>query len=236
MRWSRDHDVLLMREILLHEPWANRHGSPERGKAWEEVSDSLNGAADAALKFKVTQRSVRDRFKLLMQNYKKRQNEEIKASGIAPPEETELEHALEDIIERFQEADTNYRKELEDKKTKNEVDTRKAVEMRKRSLETFSESMDRSEDSKKRPRSTGNETLQYLRERSEQEMKIKEDELKLKKIELQQQKGQALALQQQQESIMQYMLSQQQQQFNAQQQQQTALLALFSKVADKLEK
>ena len=65
------------------------------------------------------------------------QNEEIKASGIAPAEETELEHALEDIIERFQEADTNYRKELEDKKTKNEGDTRKAVEMRKRSLETF---------------------------------------------------------------------------------------------------
>ena len=108
--------------------------------------------------------------------------------------------------------------------------------MRKRSLETFSESMNGSEDSKKRPRSTGSETIQYLRERGEQEMKIKEDELKLKKIELQQQKCQALVLQQQQESIMQHMLSQQQQQFNAQQQQRTALLTLFSKLADKLEK
>ena len=58
------------------------------------------------------------------------------------------------------------------KKSKNEADTHKAAEMT-RSLETFSESNARvrNEPVVKKSRNTGSETVQYLRKKSENELK-----------------------------------------------------------------
>ena len=59
--------MAFMKEILLYEPWTYKHGSTERGKTWENICDSLNSLPD--LYFKVTQRSIRDRFKLLTDKF-----------------------------------------------------------------------------------------------------------------------------------------------------------------------
>ena len=58
------------------------------------------------------------------------------------------------------------------KKSKNEADTHKATEMT-RSLETFSESNARvgNDPVVKKSRNTGRETVQYLRKKSENELK-----------------------------------------------------------------
>ena len=48
--------------------------------------------------FKVSQRSVRDRFNVLKNNFAKRQREEERASGISP-EICQVDECLEDIIE-----------------------------------------------------------------------------------------------------------------------------------------
>ena len=105
MRWTSGHDVMFLREVLVHEPWKQKYGSQERGKVWEKIAESLNGLNTVCeLYFKVTQRSVRDRYKLLVDNFKKREREEDAASGISP-EETESDIALADIIERFEEVD-----------------------------------------------------------------------------------------------------------------------------------
>ena len=50
-----------------------------------------------------------------MDNYKKRMREEERASGIAP-EETELDIALEDIIEKFIVAEEEHKQQTTDKK------------------------------------------------------------------------------------------------------------------------
>ena len=83
---------------------------------------------------------------------------EAVASGISP-EETESDIALADIIERF--------KQTDEKKSKNEADTLKVAEMRRRSLETFSESNARlgNEPMVKNSRNTGTEAVQYSREK-----------------------------------------------------------------------
>ena len=177
MRWTYEHDVMLMREVLLHEPWMHRRGSPERGKVWDKIAESLNGL-NTTMYFKVTQRSVRDRYNLLVENYKKKEREEARASGI-DAEETELDQSVADAIERFREADENHQQESEEKKGKIEADTKKAIEMRKRSLETFGETKERNgEEVKcKRARNSGSETIQYLREKSENELKLREEEL-----------------------------------------------------------
>ena len=65
--------------------------------------------------FKVSQKSVRDQFNALKNNFAKRQREEERASDISP-EISEVDECLEDIIERFKERDENQRKENEEKK------------------------------------------------------------------------------------------------------------------------
>ena len=161
-----------------------KYGSQERGKVWEKIAESLNGLNTVCeLNFKVTQRSAWDRHKLLVDNFKKLEREEAAASGISP-EETESDNALADIIERFEEADEMHKKQTNEKKSKNEADTRKAAEMRC-SLETFSKSNDRigNEPVVKKSRNTGSETVQYLGEKSENELKLRTEELNQRKLE-----------------------------------------------------
>ena len=88
MVWTELHDTALVREIILFEPWLQRHGSYERGQIWKLIAESVKQIQE--ITFKVDDRAVRDYFKLLEIKYKKKINEENKATGIAPHEETEL--------------------------------------------------------------------------------------------------------------------------------------------------
>ena len=56
--WTESHDVALVREIILLEPWLHRHGTPERGQIWKRIAESLNQIQEPC--FKVDDRSVRD--------------------------------------------------------------------------------------------------------------------------------------------------------------------------------
>ena len=232
MRWTTDHDVALVREIILHEPWEKWQGSVERGKSWENIAASLNGLTE--IHFKVTQRSVRDHYKVLVDAFKKKEREEKNASGISP-EESEVVQALADIVERFEQSDDDYKKQSEEKKNKAAADTAKATEMRKRSLETFAETNVRADkEPTKKQRNCGSETINYLKEKAETEMHLRREELELKREETETAKAQAILNNQLQQTMAQAM--QQQQQMNAtlmqaQQQQQAALIALIEKLA-----
>lgn len=144
MRWTAEHDLTLLKEMLLQEPYKYKHGSPERGQVWDIMSQTLNYMED--LYFKVSQRSVRDRFKTISDNFKRRIREEESASGITP-DYTELDQALHDVIERFKVADEDHKNLSASKKAKIDEEVEKASEMRKRSLETFKETNDRLENS-----------------------------------------------------------------------------------------
>ena len=63
-------EVLLLREMVVINPFGYLHGSMERGKKWEEVSKSFQGKAN----FKVTSRACRDKYNLLKVKNKKRTN------------------------------------------------------------------------------------------------------------------------------------------------------------------
>ena len=202
MRWTKDHDLILLKEILLFEPYSQRRGSPERGRVWEQITESLNGQReDKILTVKVSQRSLRDRFNVLKNNFAKWQREEERASGISP-EISEVDECLEDIIERFKERDENQRKGNEEKKERATEDALKAAEMRKRSLETFTESQNRSNEeiTPKRTRNNGNDTISYLTAKYESEFNLQKEELALRREEIEttktiiQQQGQLLSV------------------------------------------
>ena len=64
------------------------------------------------MNFKVTTRSVTDRYALLLKKYKKMWSEEEKASVINP-KHTEIDDALLNLIQRFDGADSERKKDYE---------------------------------------------------------------------------------------------------------------------------
>ena len=63
----------------------------------------------------VSQRSARDRFYFLCEKHKATQRNELKAAGISP-EITELDKALDDLLERVAESNLSHEKVTEEKK------------------------------------------------------------------------------------------------------------------------
>ena len=98
MRWIKDQDLILLKEILLFKSYSQKRGSPELGSVSEQIAESLNSLREDKILFKVSQRSVRDRFNVLKNNFAKRQREKERASGISP-EICQVDECLEDIIE-----------------------------------------------------------------------------------------------------------------------------------------
>ena len=47
MKWTKDHDIIFLWELLLFEPWNYKYGSKERGNCWERISESLNQLTDS---------------------------------------------------------------------------------------------------------------------------------------------------------------------------------------------
>ena len=164
MVWTREHDVLLARELLVAKPFSFKFGSRERGQAWDKVAEALNLVQH--LRFNVDQRGVRERYDKLKKAYQKRMREEERASGISP-EFSELDEALETIIELSSVAEKEI---IENQSAKNkQVDKEResAENIRK---ERLSQTRDREgiEKSKKQKRS-GVGMIDYLEEKQERE-------------------------------------------------------------------
>ena len=54
-------------------------------------------------KFKIIKRAVRDRYKILSDEYKNKMREEVKASGIEVKPQSELEQLLQSLIDEGEE-------------------------------------------------------------------------------------------------------------------------------------
>ena len=111
MEWTEDHDHSLCQEILALEPFKAKKGSRARGQIWDEIASNLNSLENP--RFKVTKRSVRERYTLLIEKLKKKLKEEEKASGIET-DMNDVEKALEEILEKEADAENTQqtRKEL----------------------------------------------------------------------------------------------------------------------------
>ena len=97
---------------------------------------------------------------------------------------------------------------MDSKQAKAEANKLKAKEMHQKAIESFGQTKAREgqgEPSKKKRRG-GNDSLQFLREKSEKELKVRKQELKLKKQEqerlFEQQREMMRLMQSQQQSMM----------------------------------
>lgn len=236
MEWTERHDLILAREILVSEPFRFKKGSVDKGKVWSAIGEALNSSLD--LQFKVTQRSVRERFALIQEKYKKKNSKDERSSGTSM-ELTGLDKLIEEITEKEKAVE-----EMRgcDNTGRIDADRAKAEEVRKRAMERVGQTKRRqSEDGEEcsiKRRRSGDDTIAFLRERSQINRELKEKELELKKQEMEEQGRRAQQSQSQIIEMMQ-MMRQQQAQMQAtqtmllqqQQQQGQALLAVIEKLS-----
>ena len=235
MTWTPEKDEALCKQIIIMEPFRFRPRTKESGNAWSQVADDLKQIK--SLNMNVDQRAFRERYKMLKSHFLQKMREEENGSGIAPPELTPVEAALEEIIEKEKEFEKKHTTEDSDKKEKVEKDRKTAEEMRQESLETFAETKKRkasngeeeeTEGAKfKKNRRSGTDTLAYLKDKSDQELVVKKKELEMQKQMQEEQLNEQRNMRQQQagmieafSSMQQSMQRQLQQQTELQQQQQ----------------
>ena len=82
--WKKEHEEYFLKELLVAEPYMHKPKSAERGQKWKIIMENLNKLEKP--KFRVTVRSVRDRFTKMVERYKKLEKEEDNTSGIAGAE------------------------------------------------------------------------------------------------------------------------------------------------------
>ena len=133
------HDTLLRREVLLEKPYKYKKGSIEKGKKWTEIAEALNKSEE--VKFKVTQRGVRERMERLQKKYLEKKKEEESASGIAVDGVTELETLIGEIIDREKLAEES--RDSDGALKKIEEDKQAAEKMRKEAMERFDKKRDK---------------------------------------------------------------------------------------------
>ena len=136
MYWSKDHDLLLVREVLIVDPYSQSKGSRERAKLWEEIA--LNLSAVSEPRFLVSMRSVRDHVNLvLIKKHKRKVAEERKACGIAVDEPSEFDAAIEKLRKKAEAAE-RVQMISEGKKANAEKEKKQVEDMRTYSILTFS--------------------------------------------------------------------------------------------------
>lgn len=227
MQWSDEHDTLLCREILAVDPFEKKKGTTQRGEKWKTVADNLMAIAQP--KFKVESRSVRDRYRLLCQKVKRKLEEEKKASGIET-DMKEWETAIENLMEKEEEADSANAADSERKIEAKQDDRQTAEGIRKRAMERLQKGTkndnDENDERPKKRRSNGNDTLMYLREKNEslEKFKIQEIEMKQKEIALQEKKH---------DDFMRLMVNQQQLQVKQMQDFQAMMLTMLTRMSQK---
>ena len=82
MIWSEEHELMLCREIVLHDMYQHKDGSCKRGQCLARIAESLNSVT--TIWFKVDQGALRDKIKKLLQPYVTKRNKEECSSGISP--------------------------------------------------------------------------------------------------------------------------------------------------------
>ena len=103
MKCTNQHDVIFCKEVVASKLFETKKRSAERALVWEGIARSLEKKDYP--KFKVDQRSVRDRLQKLIKQFRKKENNERRASGISP-ELTELDTLMEEINEKQEASET----------------------------------------------------------------------------------------------------------------------------------
>ena len=152
-------------------------GSREKGALRQAVASSL-----VAEGMPVISRSVRDRFNILAKEWRVKVRQEERESDAGDEEMSEAEKLVEELVELEMESEKTKEQKCEAKKVV-EGEKKKAIEMRERAMEPFSqtkkwqEETEKDEGKNKKKRRRPGEAIEWLREKGENMREMKEQEL-----------------------------------------------------------
>ena len=155
MEWTQNHDVLLCRELIAFDVFQFKAGSRERGQCFARISEILKCCVEV--------------------------------------EHTELDDLCQDLIDRRDKYERDFAEASCSKAAKINEEQRAAEEVRLIATERLSESLKRKEKdsdgdgtspTQKKRRSSGGDTIAFLREKSEREFQLREREMELRRQEL----------------------------------------------------
>ena len=95
VEWTDDHDILLMKEMMISDLFLHKKGSPSRGLIWESIVEKLNAPDSVVFDLK-DKRSVRNRWTLLRNNYKSKIRKEA-ARGTDVDQVSEKNALIEEL-------------------------------------------------------------------------------------------------------------------------------------------
>ena len=177
MEWSEDHDVHLLREMVVSEVFLHKKGSIARGECWQNISDTLNNQKDPKFHIK-DKRGVRERWVLLQQKHKAKNRAEEAASGIQVDDLTEKEKLIEDLIQKEESFASSTVKEKTDKENAEEVRLKAMERMGQTKKRKGSES---DETAAKTTKRCAQPLIDFLQEKASAERELRQAELALRK-------------------------------------------------------
>ena len=224
MEWTRDHDILLLREMLASDIFHHKKGSPDRGRIWDEIADRLNATKDLVFRVK-EKRGVRDRWNLLKNKFKKNRREEETASGIEVDDQDEKDILLDELTDQEEAIKANTG-------SKDDMEKAAAEDVRNKALERLGETTKRKKNDgndatkKTKTRRSSEGALTFLKERAEQELELRKQDQQI------QQQAQQQQIRQQQQMMQMARAQNEQMQLLQQQQiqQNQALMVLLQNV------
>ena len=183
MVWSQDMDKIMLQEMAAEGVLHHKLKSRSRGISWQRVVDKVNALPN----FDANVKSIRDRFRLLAKKHKAKMGKEERSTGGGDVDLSEVEILLEELIEI--EDDTNQRAEEDHKAKKNneDEDRAKALEMRKRAMESMGETRERlgQPSSEEKKRRTASKSMEFLEKAIEKKQLMQEEEKKAREEERQ---------------------------------------------------
>lgn len=227
MEWTNKHDVQLLIEMRASNLFSHKKGSPERGKIWEEITETLNNAK--TLKFRIKEkRGVRERWTLIQGKCKKKRREEEAASGIEVEEPTQKEILIEELCEKEDAAIQSVSLKSQDKKA--------AEDVRQTAMERLGETKKRKKEDdgvgelqKRKTRRSTSDAVEFLTEKMKLEQTHRQEELTIKRREQDLLSQTQQHNQQQQQQFLLQMQKIHEQSMQQQQQQNQMLLGLLQK-------
>lgn len=127
---DRKNDIILLKSVTAENPFMDT-------KKWMTVANDLN---DAVLPEKeATERTVRERVKLLLKNFRKDEAESMRKSGPAEAFD-EFQRLLTEVNQLEEESVTEKNDQKKSNKSKAKADHQAAVSIRKRAFESMVES------------------------------------------------------------------------------------------------
>ena len=82
MEWTDQHDVLMLREMVVSDVFSFKKGSVSRWDPWDSIAEKLNQIDSPQFRIK-DKRGVRERWVSLRRKFRPKIIEEEKASGVA---------------------------------------------------------------------------------------------------------------------------------------------------------